>query len=63
MRTKISRLSMQRPHRKNASNLPWQKKNQLEEKKIDLMNTLRWEDDGGRLVTAEKPEALFNNLR
>ena len=54
---------MQRPHRKNASNLPWQKKNQLEEKKIDLMNTLRWEDDGGRLVTAEKPEALFNNLR
>jgi hypothetical protein len=63
MQIQIARLSMQRPHRQNASNLPRRKKNQLEEKKIELMNTLRWEDDGGRFVTSEKTETLLNDLR
>ena len=32
-------------------------KDQLEGGRIELMNTLRWEDDGGRLVPVELPEA------
>jgi hypothetical protein len=37
-------------------------RDQLEEREIDLMNTLHWEDDGGRLVTIDPTEATMSEL-
>jgi hypothetical protein len=38
-------------------------KDQLDGSEIELINTLRWEDDGGRLVTIEEPGTLSSDLR
>lgn len=42
-----------------SSLLEWVR-DQLAEREIDLMNTLHWEDDGGRLVTIDPAETTFN---
>jgi hypothetical protein len=53
-------------HSRQAANLLSQSVTiQFEGKEIDLKNTLRWEDDGGRSVTVEGPETtskLFERI-
>jgi hypothetical protein len=63
MQTQNAWPSTQQPHLQDANNMLERVMNQLEGWEMELRNTLRWEDDGGRLVTAEKPEVPLNNLR
>ncbi len=50
MQTQNTRLYRQQPHKQDAINkLEWEK-NQLEGRKIELGNILRWEDDGGKIT-------------
>jgi hypothetical protein len=54
MQTQSPQLYRQQLHKQDANNrLEWVK-NQLEGKKIELTNILRWEDDGELIIqTAE----------
>jgi hypothetical protein len=63
MLAKITRLYGQQSNQQEARYLSEWIKDQSEGREIDLINTLRWEDDGGRLVTVEATEATLSDLR
>jgi hypothetical protein len=45
-----------------SSMLEWVK-DQLDGLEVELINIMRWEDDGGRLVIVEGPGAKSSDLR
>lgn len=63
MQTQIPRLYKYRPHKQVANTMLEWVKDSLDGYEIELKNTLRWEDDGGRLVAVEELEATLTDLR
>jgi hypothetical protein len=63
MQTYILQVYRYNPGKHDTSTMLEWVKDQLDGSEIELSNTLRWEDDGGRLVTIEEPGTLSSDLR
>ncbi|HEY3311718.1 MAG TPA: hypothetical protein VGK00_08780 [Anaerolineales bacterium] len=62
MQTQVTRLSRQRTPEQDTLNLHDWIKHRLDETETDLINLLRWEDDGGVIIhtvikSSSKPES------
>ncbi len=61
MQTQIAQPNRHQSLMQDTSNVLESGKNRLEGREIELKNTLRWEDDGGRLNSVEEFEVTSSD--